>query len=325
MKLTLLILALTSCAVLAATEEKTNRTFQTAPGGTLVVDVDFGSIAVSTNSTDAIAVQVWRKITRSSAGAEQKFLSENPVEFTQEGNTITIRSRPKTKSKFHWFSSSKNHNEAKYTVQIPAQFNCRLNTSGGDLEASNLTGEVNADTSGGGLRFVMLHGPVTGETSGGDIDVSGCEGPMKIHTSGGNINVSDGVGSLTGDTSGGDVNVRTFKGPVSMHTSGGDLSIENVAGQIKGGTSGGSIHAVLLSPMSGDVNLSTSGGEVKVKVHPEAAFNLEAETSGGEVQCDLPVTMQGKLEKNRIKGAVNGGGPLLKLGTSGGDIFVEKS
>ena len=187
MKLTLLVLALTSCAALAATEEQTNKMFQVASGGTLVVDADFGSIEVSTNSTDVIAVSVWRKVTRSSAEAEQKYLVENPVVFAQEGNTVTVRSRPKVREKFHWFSSFKNRNDAKYTIQIPARFNARLNTSGGDIVASNLTGEVNADTSGGELRFVMLHGTVNGGTSGGDIHVAGCEGPMKIHTSGGNI------------------------------------------------------------------------------------------------------------------------------------------
>lgn len=324
MKLTLLLLALTSCAALAATEEQTNQTFQVSPGGTLVVDVDFGSIDISTNSTDAVAVNVWRKVTRGSAEKEQKFLSENPVVFVQEGNTITVRCRPKVKEMFHWFSGFRNRNEAKYTIQVPARFNARLNTSGGGIAASDLTGEVKADTSGGGLRFARLHGPLNGDTSGGGIRVTDCEGPIKIHTSGGGIEVTGGSGSLDGDTSGGAITVRTFQGPVSMHTSGGGITVENVAGKVKGDTSGGSIHAVLLSPLPGDVSLSTSGGGVTVKVPADAAFNLDAETLGGGVSCDLPVTVQGKLESNRLKGPVNGGGPLLRLGTSGGGIHVQK-
>jgi hypothetical protein len=91
MKLSLLLLTLTSCAALAATEEQTNKTFQVPPGGKLVVDVDFGSIDVTTNSTDAVAVSVWRKVTRSSAEDEQKYLSENPVVFFKDGNTLTVR------------------------------------------------------------------------------------------------------------------------------------------------------------------------------------------------------------------------------------------
>ena len=324
MKLTLLLLTLTSCVALAATEEQTNKTFQVSSGGTLVVDVDFGSIDVTTNITDAVTINVWRKVSRGSAEDEQKFLSDNPVVFVQDGNTVTVRAHSKIKEKFHWFGGLKNRNEAKYTIQVPAQFNARLNTSGGGIAASDVTGEVKADTSGGGLQFARLHGPLNGDTSGGSIHVADCEGPIKIDTSGGEIEVTGGAGTLNGDTSGGSITVKTFKGPVSVDTSGGSITIENVAGKVKGDTSGGSIHAVLLSPVPGDVSLSTSGGGVTVKVPADAAFNLDAEASGGGVHCDLPVTVQGKRERDRLKGPVNGGGPILRLETSGGGVHVQK-
>jgi len=324
MKLTLFLLAFTSSVALATTEEQTNHTFQVTSGGTLVVDVGFGSIDVTTNSTDAVAVNVWRKVTRGSAAEEQKFLAENPVEFVQEGNTVTVRSHSKVKENFHWFGGFKNRNEATYTIRVPARFDARLNTSGGGIAASDLTGEVKADTSGGGLRFARLHGPLNGDTSGGGIRVTDCEGTIKIDTSGGGIEVTGGSGSLHGDTSGGSITVKNFKGPASVDTSGGGIEIENVAGKIKGDTSGGSIHAVLLSPIPGDVSLSTSGGGVSVSVAGDAAFNLDAEASGGGVHCDLPVTVQGKREHDQLKGTVNGGGPVLHLETSGGGVHVRK-
>jgi DUF4097 and DUF4098 domain-containing protein YvlB len=324
MKLTLFLLALTSCAALAVTEEQTNQTFRVTPGGTLIVDVDFGSIDVATNATDAVAVSVWRKVTRGSAAEEQQFLSDNPVVFVQEGNTVTVRSHAKVREMFHWFSGFRNRSEATYTVQVPARFDARLNTAGGGIAARDVTGEVKANTSGGGLRFERLHGPLNGDTSGGGIRVTDCEGPIKIHTSGGGIEVAGGSGSLDGDTSGGSVTVETFRGSVSVGTSGGGITIENVAGRVRGDTSGGSIHAALLSPVPGEVSLSTSGGGVTVRVPADAAFNLDAETSGGGVHCDLPVTVQGKLEHNRIKGTVNGGGPVVRLETSGGGIQVQK-
>jgi DUF4097 and DUF4098 domain-containing protein YvlB len=324
MKLTLFLLTLTSCAALAATEEQTNKTFQVSPGGRLVVDVDFGSIDVTTNSTDAVTVNAWRKVTRGSAEEEQKFLSENPIIFVQDGNTVTVRAHSKVKEKFHWFGGLKNRNEGKYIIQVPAQFNAQLNTSGGGIAASDVTGEVKADTSGGGLQFARLHGPLNGDTSGGSIRVTDCEGPIKIDTSGGGIDVTGGSGTLNGDTSGGSITVKNFKGPASVDTSGGGITIENVRGMVKGDTSGGSIHAVLLSPLPGDVSLETSGGGVTVQVPVNAAFNLDAEATGGGVHCDLPVTVQGKRERDELKGPVNGGGPVVHLETSGGGVHVEK-
>ncbi len=323
MKLTALALTLVSCAAFAATEENLNKKFPIDSGGNLVVDVEFGSIDVTTNATAEVAVDVWRKIGRKNATAEADFLREHPVEFIQDGNTVTVRCRHKQENS-GWFGGSGNRNEAKYTIRVPAQFSAKLNTAGGGINVSDLTGDVKAGTSGGGLKFTRIHGPLTGNTSGGSIRVADTEGEIKIGTSGGGIDVSGGSGSLNGHTSGGSVAVKTFNGPVSVSTSGGGITIENATGKVEGSTSGGGINATLASPVKEEIKLSTSGGGVTVKVPEGSAFNLDASTSGGGVTCDLPVAVQGKLERQRIKGTVNGGGPAVSLHTSGGGIHVKK-
>ena len=305
MKLTTLLLLLASGAAFAATEENINKTFPALPGGKLVVHVDFGSIDVSTNSRGGeVTVDVWRNVTRKSKDDEEQFLRGNPVVFQHESNTLTIRSQSKEKKR--WFSGWRNRIEAKYTIRVPAQFNTKLDTSGGGIAVSDLTGEVNADSSGGGIQ------------------VTDCEGTIKVNTSGGGIDVAGGGGSLEADCSGGRIAVKTFNGPVSVATSGGGVTINSVRGKVKGETSGGSINVVLLSPVPGDIWLSTSGGGVTVNLPGDAAFNLNAETSGGGVSCELPVTIEGKKERNELKGAVNGGGPTLRLESSGGGIHVNK-
>jgi DUF4097 and DUF4098 domain-containing protein YvlB len=322
-KLTALLLLLVSGAAFAATEEQINKTFPVTFGGRLVVDVSFGEIAVTTNDVaNEIGVDVRRKTTRKNKGEEEQFLRDNPVVFQHEGNTLIIRARNNSINRR--FSNGRNRNEGKYTIRVPAQFNAKLNTSGGGIAVRDLTGEVNANTSGGGLRFTGVHGPLIGDTSGGGIHVVDCEGAIRIDTSGGGIDVAGGGGSLKGDSSGGGVTVKTFNGPVSVATSGGGITIENVKGTVKGSTSGGPINAVLLSPVPGDVTLSTSGGGVTVRIADEAAFNLNAEASGGGVSCDLPVTVQGKIERGHLKGAVNGGGPAVFLRSSGGGIRIKK-
>jgi hypothetical protein len=324
MKLTVIALTLFTCAAFAATEDSLNKTFTATAGGTLVVDVPFGSIDITTNATDEVAVDVWRKVTRKNKTEEATYLREYPVEFVQDGNTLTVRSK-KAEAKSSWsIWGNSNRNEAKYTLRVPAKFNTKLNTSGGGIGVSDLTGEVKAVTSGGGLKFARIHGPLNGNTSGGGIQVSDTAGEIKIDTSGGGIEVTGGSGSLKGHTSGGPVTVKTFNGPVSVSSSGGGITIENATGKVEGSTSGGGINATLASPMKEDIKLSTSGGGVTVKVPEGSAFSLDASTSGGGVTCDLPVTVQGKLERERIKGTVNGGGPAVSLHTSGGGIHVKK-
>jgi len=309
-------------AAQAATEEQINKKFSVKPGGTLVVDVDVGGIEVGTNATSEVVVDVWRKVSRNSKSAEQTFLKDNPVNFSQNGDTITITQ--KTKSKSNWSLFGRNSNEAKYKITVPAKFNARLATAGGGIEADDLTGDVKANTSGGGLHFARLNGPLDGRTSGGGIHVKDCDGKIKIDTSGGGIGVAGGNGTLQGDTSGGSVSVKEFHGPVHVETSGGGITIYGATGKVEGSTSGGSINAVLTTPVSDIVKLETSGGGITLRVPGDAAFDLDAETSAGGVSCEFPVVCEGKRQNDRLKGPVNGGGKTVWLRTSAGSIHVRR-
>ena len=73
--------------------------------------------------------------------------------------------------------------------------------------------------------------------------------------------------------------------------------------------------------------MRTSGGGITLTLIPDIAVDLEAKTSGGHVSTDFEVesTIQGKVPKNRLEGRINGGGPLLKLRTSGGSIRLQKA
>lgn len=326
MKLSALLWVATSLTAMAATEEQINKHFPVQPGGQLVVDVDFGSINISTNGTNEVVIDVSRKVSRSNKDDEQSFLKNAPVEITQEGNKVSVRCHAKTKLE-HWFSWSfwgGNRTEAKYTITLPSQFNARATTAGGSINVRDLTGEVTVQTSGGSLEFARVQGPVDGSTSGGGIQAENCQGTLRINTSGGSLRINGGGGSLTGNTSGGSVTVKKYQGPAVVHTSGGGLNIENVGGTIDGSTSGGSIHAVLLSPLPGSVSLETSGGSVTVSLPEKAAFNVDAQTSAGSVVNELSMTTVDKKESSELRGAVNGGGQPVRLRTSAGSIHVKK-
>jgi DUF4097 and DUF4098 domain-containing protein YvlB len=320
----ILIVLLASClASFAETDEQLNKSFAVQPGGKVIVEVDFGTIEVNTNASNEVTVDVYRRIVRSSKANEEAFLADHPVSFEQDGNTVKITCRSKSKSQNWWRGNQRT--EGKYTITVPAAFNARLKTAGGGVTVNDLTGEVKAETSGGGFRFARLHGTLDAGTSGGGIHVADCEGPLKVATSGGGIDVAGGSGSLDGKTSGGQVTVKDFRGPARVETSGGGITLENVSGKVDGSTSGGSISARFASPLSEEVKLETSGGGVTLRVPDNSAFELDASTSGGSVNSEIPVSVSGKVNHSHLKGPVNGGGKLVVLRTSGGSIHVKKS
>jgi hypothetical protein len=322
LKPTVLLFLISAVAAQAATEEQLHQRFPAQPGATVVVEVDFGSIDVSTNATSEVVVDVWRKIGRRKKADEEAFLRDNPVEFSQDSRTVTIRSHGK--SKWSWSLSGRNENNAKYTISVPAQSNAQLKTGGGGVRVVDLTGEVKAQTGGGGLSFARLHGPLNGGTGGGGIGADDCEGALNFRTGGGGIEVTGGSGSLSGSTGGGSVSVRNFQGSAHVSAGGGGLTIENVAGGVDASTGGGSIRAVLPSELADNVKLSTGGGGISVSVPATAAFNLDAKTSGGSVSTELAVAVVGKMERGRLEGLVNGGGKSVQLRSGGGSIHLKK-
>lgn len=317
-----MLLLLSSLVALGATEEQISKHFQVQPGGTVVVEVDFGGIEIQTNAASEVVVDVWRKISCSSKAKEEAFLKDNPVELVQDGKTITIRSHHQSNVGSSFWG--KNQNDAKYVISVPGQFNARPETSGGSISVSGLSGEVKAHTGGGSIDLARLHGPLDAATGGGSIKAADCEGNIRLHSGGGGLEIAGGSGSLEGETGGGSISVKHFQGTSHLRTGGGSLDIEKVDGALDAATGGGSIHLVMPSELSGDLRLSTGGGGIHVAVPESAAFDLDAQSYSGSVHCDVVVAVSGKADPGCLRGPVNGGGKPVVLRTGGGSIRISK-
>lgn len=307
----------------AATDERVTKEFSVGAGGRLVLKVDFGALEVTTNAASAVRVEVYRKVTASTEQKEKDFLAERPIRMEQDGGEVTVESsRTGLGAGFHW---GRVRTEATYRIQVPPDCTLDLQTAGGSIQVQDVAAVVRAKTSGGSLKFVRVQGDLVGLTSGGSISLQDCQGDQRVETSGGRIEVTGGGGTLKGGTSGGSIRVARFGGPARVATSGGSISLEAITGEIRAETQGGSVKAVLSDAvLSGPVSLSTSGGSVSLTVPPEAAFALDAVSSGGGVRSELPVDSAEKPKRSSLSGTVNGGGPEVRLRTSGGSILVKK-
>lgn len=322
MKTFLLLIATISLATAtwATSTDSFQKRVPAAPGGKLVVDVDFGRIEVRTHDGDEVSVEASRTVTLRSEAQEMQFLADRPISLTENDGVVSLRSRKP--GGWKWLFGSKL--EANYVIQVPVAFAATLETRGGGIQVTGLKGTVRAKTSGGGLRFSTIQGDVHGHTSGGTIAAVGCDGDIVLETSGGTIDVSGGSGSVQADTSGGSIRIRAFQGNAHAETSGGSITLDRVKGGLKASTSGGSIQASLNGPVSDEVELETSGGSITFRVAEGTAFELDAETSGGGVKSEFTVESERKRKRSQVRGLVNGGGKLVTLRTSGGSIHVRK-
>jgi Putative adhesin len=317
--LVLFALAVTASA---ATEENISRQLDVTPGGKLVVDVDFGTINVTPGADDKVVIEAYRKIDFGDEAREKEYFAAAPVAISQDGNVVTVRAHH-TKSKGFW-SLGHSEMDGRYTIRVPKRFETDLRTEGGDVTAGEITGNMTVKTSGGKLVFKHLEGTLDADTSGGSIEVEDCRGPIKIETSGGHITVADGTGTLDAKTSGGRIDVRNFSGDTEVRTSGGNLSLERIKGKITGKTSGGSIRASIPHALVGDVKLQTSAGNIDVSLPASATVDIDATTSVGEIFSRLPFETR-DVDKEHLRGKLNGGGKSVKLQTSAGNITIKPS
>lgn len=300
------LLALAPVATHAKIERTVEKTFTVQPGGLLNVATQGGDIRIQTSSESTVKVVAKQKIRASSESEADEILKKLELTIEQQPAGITaVAKYEKSESGFHWGSWPPV--QVDFVVTVPSKYNVDLKTSGGDVTVADLLGKVHARTSGGNVVLGRISGEVNAGTSGGDMSLVEGADTVKLGTSGGNIRVDRAVG------------------PTELDTSGGDIVIKSVENTLHAGTSGGDIKAGIAGPLKGDCRLGTSGGRVRVTVDKAAAFNLDAVTSGGGVDAaGLTITIErGGAGRSRLAGKVNGGGPLLRLRSSGGDVIVE--
>ena len=169
----LLLLVIAAATASALSEENVSQNLDGAPGGKLIVDVDFGTIDVSAGPDDKIAVTAHRKIDSDNEAQEKEYLASAPVTISKEGNNITVRARRQNKDhNLNW--SGRFRMDARYKVQVPRSFNSELRTGGGKLSFENINGKIFGRSSGGSITAKLKSpdpGDVNLETSAGSIDV----------------------------------------------------------------------------------------------------------------------------------------------------------
>lgn len=203
-----------------------------------------------------------------------------------------------------------------YSIKIPKVFNVYIRSFGGDIDLSELRGELNLKTGGGDISIAGTMGRIMIKTSGGDIDVFKASGTLDLVTSGGDIEGRKLEGNIYVKTGGGDIELIDSKGKLNSETGGGDIELRGFSGEkIRARTGGGDIE---LSRITATVNLMTGGGDVDVA---DLTGDLEVASGGGDISLrrttgDMVLfTNHGDIIARHVHGA-------LRARSGSGDIIV---
>jgi hypothetical protein len=224
-----------------------------------------------------------------------------------------------------------------FKILVPKNIATDLTTSGGTINLSHLSGNLDFATSGGSLHLDDVSGKINGRTSGGSIHVENskddidlktsggsitaknCDGKLRLATSGGSINLGDLNGDIKATTSGGGVNGNNVTGDLDTHTSGGSISLKAMSCNLSASTSGGGIY-VELTELRKSVAISNSGGNIDVQLPAGKGVNLDL--TGNKIKTDKLENFSGKIEEDKISGKLNGGGTSVTVRSSSGRVYL---
>lgn len=228
----------------------------------------------------------------------------------------------------------------------------RVETAGGNISLGNIGQHLDARTAGGGVHVGDVHGNavletsggeiVTGrvegtlraETAGGDVVIGGASGEIVAQTAGGHIQIGESSGSVRAQTAGGSIRLQGARGRVVVETAGGSIDLFKVEGPIRASTAAGPIRAQfnISKRTFAASDLETSMGDVEVFIPPDLPLTIDAaieSAAGHQIFSDFPLNIQGAREEFvertiRGRGAVNGGGEVLRIRTVAGNIEIRK-
>ena len=287
------------------------------------VETTGGNISVAGVDADArvevyVSASNGRDRNLSKEEIKKRLEEDYELTVTADNHKLTAIAKPK-----HEFRDWNHGLSISFKVYVPHNAATNLTTSGGNISLTALTGSQDFTTSGGNLSIDHLKGHIKGRTSGGNITLSELQDDIDLSTSGGNINASNTHGDIRLSTSGGSLTLNDLQGTVKATTSGGNVHADAIEGELSAHTSGGNIG---MTNLSCSLETSTSGGNIDVSIKTLGKY-VKITNSGGHIDLQVPQSQgidlnlsadrvnatalsgfKGDIKKDRIEGALNGGG-----------------
>ncbi len=211
----------------------------------------------------------------------------------------------------------------------------RLETGGGSISVHHANGKLMAETGGGSIAIMSASQDASVETGGGGVQVRQCSGKIKVSTGGGSVDLGDIGGPANIETGGGSIHLASAKGSVEAHTGGGGIELYGVpSARAETGAGGIVVKLVKTEATPGNSSLETSAGDITVYIASDVAVSVQANVdlgSGHHITSDFPdihISNEGDKWGPRTisaEGKLNGGGPVLKVRTTTGDICFRRA
>jgi len=214
--------------------------------------------------------------------------------------------------------------------------NADISTAGGNIKVGDINSNADISTAGGNIKIGYIKGGADVSSAGGNISVDNIDGNADISTGGGNVKVGNVSGSAELNTGGGNISLEAATGKVEVNTGAGNISLANIKGSIEANTGAGNINAKLFPDGESVSELNTGVGNITLYVPESAKVTIVATAQvlmwddKSELQniksefATTTINRYGHRKQIEATFKLNGGGSLIELNVSMGEIKIKK-
>ncbi len=200
-----------------------------------------------------------------------------------------------------------------------------LNVKGenGDVSAKRVTGRAEVSTTFGDLDLQELGGEVRAKAGNGEVTISDAKGPVFAEASFNSVTLRRIAGAADVVVSHGGALIEDVAGDLKLRSSGDDVHVEAVTGAIEVEVERGGATVIPGGPLTQPLAVTTTHGGIVLRVPEGSRFELDATSLRGELEVAVPGLTVSESSRDRVKGQMGGGGSLVKLSSTNGDVRVE--
>jgi DUF4097 and DUF4098 domain-containing protein YvlB len=291
--------------------ERVTETYKVGPDGSLEVQNMSGDVHVRVGGANEIRVEAVKRVRSRGQEDAKAQLQRLFLDINQVGNRVEIKAM---------YPRGRMSGSVDFMISVPPSATVSIKTISGDIEITNVRGEVRADTVSGDVGVTGTPNIALAKTVSGTLtakDISSTTALTLASVSGNVITTGMKVRAL---------DVTTVSGDLLLN----GLQVERLDAKAVSGN----IEFAAPLARGGRYELQSHSGDVRIAVLNGAGFELDATTFSGSVRSDFPVTLRsdpdardgrGRGRDSRtIRGSFGDGGAILSVRSFSGSVVIAK-
>ena len=241
------------------------------------------------------------------------------VDVVPTGDTVRVT---ETSSNFFWFFGSRS---VRYRITVPSNGQADIHTASGEIDVEGLSGAVSLASVSGEVRAGDLTGGLTVGTTSGEVQLHDIAGKLDVESISGDVKLENGkIDGATVSTTSGEVQLDGVAGALKLTSVSGDIHVREARdGRLDVSTTSGEIQYEGNLARASANTLDSISGDVHLRLPEGSGFRLDASTVSGDLSSEFELR-DGETARRSLSGVAGDGSATLTIGTTSGDIDIER-